>query len=295
MKREKKEKKQKQKKIKDFRRVKTVPAMQAITPFIMTNRVGAMNLMTDRFNVTGLDKYLKQKRAEGLTGITAMHVIIAAYIRLVSQRPALNRFIRGQRIWTRRSIEISLTIKKEMTLESPDTVVKVIFEPDATVEDVYKKMTAVINEYRNDPGGDFDNTAGFLSKAPTLLLKFTIAMLRTMDFFGLLPKFLEKVSPFHCSMFITSMGSLGIPPIYHHLYDFGTCPVFLSFGAKKREYKLNPDGSLYKEQYIDMSFALDERICDGFYYASALKMMKHLIRNPEELDNPPARIFEDIE
>jgi len=286
--------KDKKKKQKDKRRVRTVPAMQAITPFIMVNRVGAMNLMTDRFNVTSLDKYLKKKRSEGLTNLTAMHVIIAAYIRLVSQRPALNRFIRGQRIWTRRSVEVALTIKKEMTLESPDTVLKVIFRPDATVEDVYKTLNDAINEYRDEPGGDFDNTAGVLSFVPALLLKFFIWLLKTLDYFNLLPRFLEKVSPFHCSMFITSMGSLGIPPIYHHLYDFGTCPVFIAFGAKKREYKVNPDGSVYKEQYIDISFSLDERICDGFYYASALKHMKHLLRNPEELDIPPAKVIEDI-
>jgi len=284
----------KEKKKKDKRKVKTVSSMQSITPFIMVNRIGAMNLMTDRFNVTSLDKFLKKKREEGLTNITAMHVIIAAYIRLVSQRPALNRFIRGQRIWTRRTVEVALTIKKEMTLESPDSVVKLIFEPDATVEDVYNKLNDAITSYRDEPGGDFDNTAGFLSHTPALLLKFFIWLLKTLDYFGLLPKFLEGVSPFHCSMFITSMGSLGIPPIYHHLYDFGTCPLFIAFGAKKREYKLNPDGSMYKEQYIDISFSCDERICDGFYYASALKLMKHLIRNPEELDTPPLNVMEDI-
>jgi hypothetical protein len=215
-------------------------------------------------------------------------------MRLISQRPALNRFIRGQRIWTRRTVEISLTIKKEMTLESPDTVVKVIFEPDATIDDVYNKLNEAITDYRNEPGGNFDETTNVLSHVPTLFLKFFIWLLRTLDYFNLFPKALEKISPFHCSLFITSMASLGIPPIYHHLYDFGTCPVFIAFGAKKREFKLDADGSVTKEQYMDISFSLDERICDGFYYASALKAMKYLIRNPEELDVPPAKVVEDI-
>lgn len=284
----------KEKKPKDKRRVRTAPSMLAITPFIMNTRVGAMNLMTDRFNVTNLDKYLKQKKAEGLANISAMHVIIAAYIRLVSQRPALNRFIRGQRIWTRRTIEVAITIKKEMTLESPDTVVKVIFDPSDTIYDVYEKLNGAIEAYRAEPGGDFDNTAGLLSRTPRFLLRGIVGLLRFLDYHDCMPKFLDGVSPFHCSMFITSMGSLGIPTIFHHLYDFGTCPVFIAFGSKKREYKLNPDGSMYKEQHIDMSFSLDERICDGFYYASALKLMKHLIRNPDELDTPPATVVDDI-
>jgi len=294
-KKEKKKKEKKKKKRKDKRKLRTVPSVLAITPFIMGNRIGAMNLMTDRVSVTNLDKYIKKKREQGMINFTAMHAIIAAYIRLVSQRPALNRFIRGQRVWSRRTVEIALTIKKEMTLESPDTVVKVTFEPDATADDVYEKLNAVITEYRETPGGDFDNTANFLSKTPALILKFFIWLLKLLDYFGLIPKFLEKVSPFHCSMFITSMGSLGIPPIYHHLYDFGTCPIFIAFGAKKREYKLNPDGSTTKEQYMEMSFSCDERICDGYYYASGLKLIKQLIRNPDILDNPPETVVEDID
>ena len=280
---------------KDMRRVRGLSPMTVITPFIMVNRVGSMNLMKDRIPVTKLEKFLRECRDNGMANISMMHLLIAAYVRLVSQRPALNRFIRGQRVWTRRSIEVSLTIKKEMSLESPDTVVKVIFSPDATLSEVYEKLNDVIVSYRNAPGGDFDNTARVLSYTPAVLLKFGIWFLKLLDYFGGLGKFLTRVSPFHCSMFITSMGSLGVPPIYHHLYDFGTCPLFIAFGAKKREYKVNPDGSVYKEQYMDMSFACDERICDGYYYASSLRLLKNILKTPAALLEKPETVIEDID
>ncbi len=282
------------KKKKDQRRLKTVPAMNVISPFIMNDRIGSMNLMKDKVSVSKLEQYIKEKQAEGMTNISMMHVLIAAYVRLASQRPQINRFIRGQRIWTRRSVEISLTIKKEMKLESPDTVVKATFDPSATLEEIYTKMNEAVEGYRNNPGGDFDNVAGILSYAPALLLRGIIGLLRGLDYFSLLPKFLQGVSPFHCSMFITSMGSLGIPPIYHHLYNFGTCPVFISFGTKKREYKVRPDGSVYKDNTIELAFALDERICDGYYYASCLKLYKSILKDPWQLDVPPAEVIEDI-
>ena len=279
---------------KDQRRVKTIPPINVISPFIMNDRIGSMNLMKDSITVSKLEQYIKEKQQAGMTNISMMHVLIAAYVRLVSQRPQINRFIRGQRIWTRRSVEIALTIKKEMTLESPDTVVKVTYEPDATTEDVYNKLNEAIEGYRNDPGGDFDNVAGVLSYVPAIVLRGVIGLLRGLDYFGLLPKFLQGVSPFHCSMFITSMGSLGIPPIYHHLYNFGTCPVFLAFGAKKREYKVRPDGSVYKDSSVSFTFALDERICDGYYYASCFKLYKAILKDPWQLDAPPAEVIEDI-
>ena len=284
----------KKKREEEFRRVRTASPMLVITSYIMKTRVGSQNMIADKLKIDNVDKYIKEKQAEGYKNISYMHVLIAAYIRTVSQRPALNRFIRGQRIYTRRNVEISLSIKKQMNLESPDTVVKVILPPDATAVDVYEKLNQVVTDYRDNPGGDFDNTAKVLSYIPGLVLKFSIWFLNLLDYFGLLPSFLTGVSPFHCSFFITSMGSLGIPAIYHHLYDFGTCPVFCSFGTKKREYSLSDDGTVHKDKYIDVTFVLDERICDGYSYASSLKMIKSLIKNPWQLDVPPEQIVSDI-
>ena len=284
----------KKKREEEFRRVRTASPMLVITSYIMKTRVGSQNMIADKLKIDNVDKYIKEKQAEGYKNISYMHVLIAAYIRTVSQRPALNRFIRGQRIYTRRNVEISLSIKKQMNLESPDTVVKVILPPDATAVDVHEKLNQVVTDYRDNPGGDFDNTAKVLSYIPGLVLKFSIWFLNLLDYFGLLPSFLTGVSPFHCSFFITSMGSLGIPAIYHHLYDFGTCPVFCSFGTKKREYSLSDDGTVHKDKYIDVTFVLDERICDGYYYASSLKMIKSLIKNPWQLDVPPEQIVSDI-
>lgn len=109
-----------------------------------------------------------------------------------------------------------------------------------------------------------------------------------------LPKRLLDKSPFHGSMIITDLGSLGIGPIYHHIYNFGTLPVFISFGAKYRKYELDSNGSLMENRYIDAKFALDERIVDGHYYASVFKLMSKLIQNPSELEITPEIVREDI-
>ncbi len=288
------QKARKRKKEREFRRVKSIPPMSAMIPFIMVDRVGSQNFIHDTTDVEKLERYIKEKQQAGMTNLSMMHVMIAAYIRLVAARPALNRFIRGQRVWTRRHVEVSLTIKKEMRLDSPDSVVKISLLPDATLEDVYNALNEKIVTYRENPGGDFDNTAHWFSCIPALLLKFTIWFLRLLDYFGLLPKFLTDVSPFHCSYFITSMGSLGIPPIYHHLYDFGTCPVFFAFGAKRRVYETDASGVVKKKQYMDYTFVTDERICDGYYYASALKHLHSIFRNPWQLDERP-EVIPDVD
>ena len=277
-----------------IRRIKTLTPYARIVPYIMEDRVGSQNFVFDKIDMEPIDRYVKKKQAEGLKYFNLMHVIIAGYVRSVSQFPGLNRFIRGQKVYTRELVEVSLVIKREMSIDSPDTVIKVLFEPNATADDVYHKLNDKIEEYRNQPESSFDKLAKVLNFIPGIFLRRTVTTLRFWDYLGWLPKFLTNLSPFHCSFFITSMGSLGIPPIVHHLYDFGTLPIFCSFGSTQRELKLMEDGTVCKHRYVDVTYNLDERICDGFYYAAGMKYMRAIYRNPEKLDTPPEKIVKDI-
>ncbi len=276
------------------RKLKTLPAMAMVSPYIMKTRNTSSNLIKDTLVTDKIDEYIREKKNQGLENFTLMHVLIAAYIRTVASKPGINRYIQGQRVFARNNVEVCLTIKKEMTLESPDTVVKAYFYPDATAEDVYNELNRVVKEYRDNPGGDFDETVKFLRYLPGLVLKFAVWVLNLLDYFGLLPRFLTKISPFHGSFFITSMGSLGIPPVYHHLYDFGNVPIFMSFGVKRREYILNEEGQREKHSFVDYTVVTDERICDGYYFASALKQLKRYAKNPWKLDEKPDEVIEDI-
>ena len=98
---------------------------------------------------------------------------------------------------------------------------------------------------------NMDTAARVLVGLPGLLLRGCVNLLRAMDYFGLLPRFLTNLSPFHGSMFITNMGSLGMPPIFHHLYNFGNLPVFIAMGAKRTEYVVNKNGEVEKKRMLD--------------------------------------------
>ena len=85
----------------------------------------------------------------------------------------------------------------------------------------------------------FDILAKTLTYIPGLLLRGAVAFLRTLDYFGLLPRFLTHLSPFHGSLAITSMGSLGIPPIHHHLYDFGNILFYIIYNSNIHNWFFN--------------------------------------------------------
>lgn len=280
----------------DGRLLRTVSPMSVVSVFIMKDRNDASNMYTEQVEVREIEKYIIQKRKEGNKGIGFLHVIIAAYIRTVAKYPGVNRFISGQRIYARNNIQVMLTIKKSMEINAQDTVLKLTFQPDAVIDTVYKMLSEEVEKNRSmTEVSDFDKTAAFLTKMPRLFLRFVVGFLKMLDYFGHLPKFLVGVSPFHGSFFITSMGSLGIPAIFHHLYNFGNVPIFCSYGTKRTAYTTGPLGLPTEKKYVDFSYVLDERICDGHYYATAFKYMREILKNPQVLDNPPDEIVEDID
>lgn len=281
----------------DGYRLRSLQPMSKVSPYIMPNRSGASVYFHESIEITEAENYIRKKRNQGLKNFGFMHLLLAAYVRVISQRPQANRFLSGQRVYSHGDdIVVNLTIKREMTLEAEETIVKMHFTPTDTADDIYYKLQKLIEENKEvNPDSNFDNTAKIFNYIPGLVLKFAIWFLKLLDYFGLLPKKLIEVSPFHGSMFITSMGSLGIPPVFHHLYDFGNIPVFLSFGAKYKKTELKPDGTPVQKKYIDYNIVCDERICDGFYLASSFKLFKTYFRNPHILDEKPATVAHDVD
>ena len=282
----------------DGRLVRTLAPMAKITSYFQVERNTCSNLFEESFEITHVDRYIRQKRREGLTDFGITHVLLAAYVRGVAKYPQLNRFISGQKVYSRgEDIQYCMVIKKEMSVDSPDTSIKVHLTPRDTAVDVYHKLNAAVESVKatQELDSSLDGLIGLLNLIPGVVMKFTVWLLKLLDYFGMLPAFLLELSPFHGSLFFTSMGSLGIRPIYHHLYDFGNLPVFGAFGMKRKANEVLEDGTVVQKKYIDVKFVLDERIVDGYYYATFFKYYRRLMAHPEILDNPPEEVVRDID
>ena len=236
----------------DGRKLHSIDPMTRVAIFIMKDRNDACNYFSDSLDTAVVDRYILKKRREGLKGFGMLHLFLAAYVRTLTERPGLNRFISGQTLYARNEIVIALTIKKAMELNAQETVIKAKFQPGDTVEDVYNKINELVQA--NKLAGDqssFDKFARIINSIPRFLLRGFIGFVKILDYYGLLPTALTDLSPFHSSFFITSMGSLGIPPIYHHLYNFGNVPVFCSFGAKRPQLMLEKTGPQNSHGFMD--------------------------------------------
>ena len=280
----------------DGRRLRSLAPYNAMTPYIMKVRSDASNFFSDTVEISEAERFLRTKRLHGYPGIGVLHLFIAAYIRIIAQYPAVNRFVSGQRIYARNNIEFVMTVKRELRTDATETSIKVTFDAHDTIGDVYRKLGREIDKVKGDSEAtNTDDVARTLMKLPRLLLKFAVYFLEVLDYFGKLPQGIIKASPFHGSIIITDLGSIGLPAIYHHLYNFGNLPVFIALGAKRKTRELRHDGVVVERKYIDYRSVLDERICDGFYYSQAFKLFKSILRNPYVLDEPPVKVVEDVE
>ena len=282
---------------KDGRKLRTLQPMNRLMPYIMKKRSDAQNTFADKIEVSKADFLCRKKVLEGKTNFSFLHILLAAYLRVITQRPAVNRFVSGQKIYARNEIVFVMTIKKEMSLSAPDTVIKIKFSPDDTLDEVYEKFNTVATDAiaALDKQTAFDKLIKVFNFIPGFFLRFIVWVVEKLDYIGWLPKGFMDLLPFYGSMIVTSMGSLGINPIYHHIYDFGNLPVFLSYGRKRSVFEYDKSGNLNKKRYIDIKAVTDERICDGYYFASAFKYFKKLVESPEILETRATELIEDIE
>ena len=281
---------------KEGRLLRSLDPYTKFMPYIMPTRNDGCNQYEESFEITQVDRRLRALRQEGYKGLGLLHFIIAAYVRCVSMLPGVNRFVVGRRIFARNNIEIVMTVKRSMSVDATETSIKVIFEPTDTIFDVYRKMNEKIEEIKSsDENTSTDDVAQTLCSLPRGILRLAVTILRVMDYFGWLPQGLLDASPFHGSMIITDLGSLRLAPIYHHIYNFGTLPVFIAFGSKYHKYELNRKGEVCDNKYIDLKCVMDERMCDGHYYSQFLQGMRYIFQHPEIIETPPTKVVEDID
>ena len=267
----------------DGRKLKTLPPFFKVIPNIMLERNDSQVLFKQDIAIKNLDEYIDKKAEEGIK-ISYMHIVYAALVRIIAERPRLNRFAMNGTIYARNKIYVSLAIKKSLTDDGEETTTKAEFNGTENIFEVKRKIDAIIEQNKDTSAdNDTDIVAKTLSLIPNWLIRIIIKILRSLDRHGMLPKSLIKASPFHTSVFLTNVGSLGIDSIYHHIYNFGTTSMFFSMGKKKKSY-IYEDEEFKEEKCITLAFVGDERICDGYYYASSFKLLSKYLKKPELLE-----------
>ena len=156
---------------------------------------------------------------------------MASVVKLFKERPNLNRFVSGRKLYQRNDIKISFIAKKAATDEGEETNVALTFNDKTTFQDVIDKLKKDIKIAKSDEvKKDDDKLIEMLMKMPRFMLRALFAFLRWMDFYFNMPRMFTDVDPLRCSVYIANLGSIGIEAPFHHLYEWGNCSVFIAIG-----------------------------------------------------------------
>jgi len=274
----------------DGRRVKHMDPVVQLTPYLMPMRCDAQVFMDHDVDYEILMRYIANKSREGIK-ITFMEILIAGFIRGVSQVPEVNRFVMNKQLFNRTELTVAFTL----LMDTPDgsfeeNAVKILFDPSDTIYDVSARVKAAIAKNRNpEDAGLAVNLARFLMNVP-LMPNLVVGLVRLLDRYGLCPKFLLDISPFHTSMFITNMASIGMHRVYHHIYNFGNTCLFFSLGTPERSYGVDVAGKVVRKRTLPVGVTADERVCGGAVYAQLFAAIKKCLKEPALLENPPEEV-----
>ena len=252
-------------------------------PLAMPTRCESMVNITYPAEYEPMAEYIKSHKGAP-NAISFVTIIAAAYVRTVYHWPVMNRFIAGRRIYRHNDIAICMTVLKDGGVNTHDEdLLKIYADPEDTIFDVAEKLNAEITNIRESKTESGSVAfAGSLLRLP-VLPDVVMWLLRRLEKWGMVPKALRKISPFHCSLYITNLMSIGLPHAHHHLYNFGTCSIFMSIGKPERQV-ITTSGEVSRKPMLPLGFVTDERVCGGIDYAKGVHCFLNYLKHPELLE-----------
>ena len=273
----------------DGRRAK-MPGRQTIMGHLYPNRADCEVYLHDTVDITDLTAYIDEKnRRHPDVKTTLFHCITTAVARMIKERPVMNRFVQGRRCYERYEISMAFVAKLAFDDHAAEALMMFVPKDTDTIDDVSRLVVDKVREVRakgTENRDGMDEMLDKFAKLPRPLLMLVMKVVKWMDFWGKSPKAVTEGNPNFATVFLSNLGSIKCPAVYHHLNNYGTNSLMITIGTIHDEEVLMPDGSKQIRKMVDIGATLDERIGDGFYFARSLKLVQYLCSHPELLDRP---------
>jgi hypothetical protein len=283
----------------DGERVRDLPTTRTIMPFLMRGRNESLVYFEQHVDLTQIQPWLAELKAAGLRA-SLFHLVLHAAAQTLYERPNLNRFVSGQRIYQRSQVQLSFAAKKgfgrsAVAGQDPESegvsTVKQTFPQGQSFVDLVRGLDGEIRDAKTLTDRPIDKELAFFTALPRGILSAAVALLRWLDFYNLAPAFLLRPDPMYTSVFVANLGSLGLDAGFHHLYEYGTASLFCVIGRTH----LAPavvDGQVVARPHAVLRWTLDERIEDGLYCARALELFRAKLEDPRAWLGEPADVVQ---
>lgn len=262
---------------------------RVIMPYLMRGRGESLIVHDARYDLTATRPWLRAfNRARPAQAATLFHLILWACGYAVHQRPKMNRFVSGGRLYERGDVWLSFAAKQTFERDAPLVPIKIRFPAgDEPFPRFVERVTEEIARVRSREEREVDRELVLLTRLPHLALRAAAAIYRIGDRMNLLPARLIENDPMYTTVFVANLGSVGLDRTWHHLYENGTCSIFATLGTQQKMPFVDRHGALVLRDGLEVRYSFDERIIDAHYCASSLEVFRHVIEHPESRLGPP--------
>lgn len=243
-------------------------------PFISPRRNESCVYFAQTVDVEDALRFVETERTDARP-LTLFHLFLRAFAKVLSERERLNRFTAGGRLWQRDGVYLTFSAKQELVDGAPVTTLKRRFDTDPSLDAMVADLLARLNRRRGGERTLSDKEMELGLRVPAFVTRSIVAVLRWVDAWGVLTRAMIDNDPLFTSMFVANLGSVGLDAAYHHLWEYGSCPLFAVIGR----IETGSDG----RRKLVVKYTYDERIEDGMYAAISLQRVRELMEHPELL------------
>ena len=254
-----------------------LPPIRRFMPFVSPRRNESLVYIEQELAVDAALAFAAERSRTRDPGqpVTLFHLVLRSIALVLAERPRLNRFTAGGRVWQRDGIWLSFSAKLRFDDDAPILTVKRRIDPALGLEAMVDGIHGGLGEGRSGRPSTSDREMGALLRLPPPLVRLAVGFARKLDALGLLPRAMVESDPLFCSAFVANLGSVGLDAGYHHLWEYGNCPIFCVIGRVRQA----ADG----RRVATLKWTYDERVEDGLYCARALERLRELLESPEKL------------
>ena len=267
--------------------LKDIDSMHFIMPFMYPDRCDNQAFFTFKIDLTNLNEYLAKKNAENPDyKYNMFQCVVTAALKTIFLRSKLSIFIHNRKMYRRNEVSAAFTVKQEFADDGGEVLAFLHAKPEWNIDDVHNEIRRQLLKLKTK--GYTDESTSImdkLNKAPKWITRPLVGGICRLEKKGLIPPALVETDPYHSSIVLANLGSIGLPNGYHHLTNWGTTSMFLLIGKIDRLPFYENDTVTFKDG-VELGFTVDERIADGYYFSKSIKMLKLFLEQPELLDLP---------
>ena len=267
----------------DAARVRVPYDLNGLFPYLMKGRNESAVYFPIDVDAEPLLAYIAEHKGTDQE-VTLFQAFMLAAVKVLRARPTLNRYIIGRRVYQRRDIVLGFTARKSMTDDGQESEVLLTIKPEDDRAAILAKLKGEIAAAKGTAQKADEKIFGFFMRLPRSVLRLAVWLFERWDFYVDTPKFLRGIDPLRCSVYVANLGSIQLDAPYHHLYEWGTCPLFVTIGQIKPQVVVGEDGRPTVKRIMPLRCTLDERTADGYYDARSLDLFNEFISHPASLE-----------